>query len=66
MKTYFIDPRERGWMSISGDVKVIVAHYKDGHKEKMGLMDYVSNPRRRKNVVQIDCYTEDEKHLAEV
>lgn len=47
-------------MGISGDTKVIVAHYKDGHTERMGLFDFVAYPKRRKNVVQIDCYSDGE------
>ena len=63
MKSYKIDQKKKGWMSISGDTKVIVAHYKDGHTEKMELFEYMAYPKRRKNVVKIDCYTEEEKHL---
>lgn len=66
MKTYKIDPKEKGWQSISGDTAVIVAYYKDGHKEKMELFEYLAYPKRRKNVIQIDCYTEEEKHLIEL
>ena len=60
MKSYKIDPKAKGWMGISGDTKVIVAHYKDGHTERMGLFDFVAYPKRRKNVIQIDCYSEGE------
>lgn len=61
MKVYNINPNEKGWLSISGDTKVIVAHYKDGHREKMELYEFLSNSKRLKNVVRIDCYTEEER-----
>lgn len=60
MKTYKIDPNKTGWMTISSEYSVVVAHYKDGHTEKMPLIDYVAYPKKRKNVIQIDCYTEEE------
>lgn len=63
MKSYRINQNDRGWMSISGDVAVIVAHYKDGHKETMKVIEFAAYPEKRRNVIQIDCYTEDEKHL---
>lgn len=67
MKTYKIDPKEKGWQSISGDTAVIVAYYKDGHKEKMELFEFLTCGRRKlKNIIQIDCYTEKEKHLVEL
>ena len=60
MKSYKLSPNQTGWMSISGDTAFIVAHYKDGHTERMGLFDFVAYPKRRKNVIQIDCYSEGE------
>lgn len=63
MKTYEIDPKYKGWQSISGDTAIVVAHYKDGHTETMELFEYLAYPKRRRNVIQIDCYTEEEKHL---
>ena len=63
MKSYKIDPKAKGWMGISGDIKVIVAHYKDGHTETMKVIEFAAYPKKRKNVIQIDCYTEEEKYL---
>lgn len=63
MKTYKIDPKAKGWMGISGDTAFVVAHYKDGHTETMELFEYLAYPRKRRSVIQIDCYTEEEKHL---
>ena len=62
MKTIKFNPKETGWVSIDGDVKTIVAHFNDGHKETMSLLDFVAINKRKKNkIVQIDCYKEGEE-----
>lgn len=66
MKSYKLSPNQTGWMSISGDTAFIVAHYKDGHTEMMELMEYVACPKKRKSVIQVDCYTEEERQLVKI
>lgn len=62
MKTIKFNPKETGWIRIDGGVKTIVAHFNDGHKETMSLLDFVTINKRKKNkMVQIDCYKEGEE-----
>ena len=62
METIKLNPKETGWIFIKSDVKTIVAHFNDGHKETMPLLDFVTINKRKKNkIVQIDCYKEDEE-----
>ena len=61
MKSIKINPKETGWTPIEGGTKTIVAHFDDGHKETMALVDYMMAARKRQHVVQIDCYAEGEE-----
>ena len=62
MKTIKINPKETGWLSIPCDIKTIVAHFNDGHKETTPLLALVTINKRKKNkIVQIDCYKEGEE-----
>ena len=62
MKTYQIDPNKTEWLRLDGQVSVIVAHFKDGHKEKFSLIDFVTLTRRRqRQITRIDCYNKGEK-----
>ena len=49
-----------GWQSIPGDIRTIVAHFRDGHEEKMSLTDFLVMGRNRNQVKRIDCYKEGE------
>lgn len=46
MKTIKINPKETGWTRIDGNTKTIVAHFDDGHKETMSLIDYMIRRQR--------------------
>lgn len=62
MKTIKFNPNETEWVSVGGDVATVVAHFNDGHKETMSLLDFVTINKRKKNkIVQIDCYKEGEE-----
>ena len=61
MITIKINPNETGWTRIDGNTKTIVAHFDDGHKETMSLIDYITAARKSQHVVQIDCYTDGEE-----
>ena len=61
MKTIKINPKETGWTRIDGNTNTIVAHFDDGHKETMSLVDYITAVSKSQHVVQIDCYTEGEE-----
>lgn len=61
MKSIKIDTNKTGWTHIEGDVKNIVAHFNDGHKEKMTVLDFLISARKRKNIIQIDLYSEGEE-----
>ena len=62
MKTIKFNPKETGWIPVDGDVKMIVAHFDDGHKETMSLLDLViMNKRKINKIMQIDCYKEGEE-----
>lgn len=62
MKTIKFNPKETGWITIDGDVKTIVAHFNDSHKETMSIFDFATMGKRKKNkIVQIDCYKEGEE-----
>jgi hypothetical protein len=61
MKTIKINPKETGWTRIDGNTKTIVAHFDDGRKETMSLIDYITAVCQSQHVVQIDCYTEGEE-----
>ena len=52
---------ETGWQSIPGGTHTIVAHFRDGHKEKMSLVDFLVMGRKRNQVKRIDCYEEGEE-----
>ena len=55
------DISKTGWVEIPGGTKTIVAHHKDGHTEKMGLVNFVCLSRKaQKTIVRIDCYQEGE------
>lgn len=51
---------ETGWQSIPGGTHTIVAHFRDGHKEKMSLVDFLVMGRKCNQVKRIDCYKEGE------
>ena len=48
------------WAQIDGDVEVIVAHFRDGHKMTMPVYQFLALTKK-KDIVQIDCYKKDEK-----
>lgn len=51
-----------GWLSIPTTVKLVIAHYKDGHSEEMTLLDFVClKPKIKKLIEKIDCYDELDK-----
>ena len=52
---------ETGWQSIPGGIHTIVAHFRDGHKEKMSLVEFLVMGRKRNQVKRIDCYKEGEE-----
>ena len=53
---------ETGWVMIPGETKTVVAHFKDVHKETMKLYELLTSGKRKKNnIVQIDCYAENEE-----
>ena len=60
MKTYKIDPNKTGWLKIDGNVSVIIAHFDDGHQETMSTVEYLMEVEKRKHIIQIDCYTDEE------
>lgn len=60
MKSIKVDFSQTGWVKIDGDVEVIVAHYRDGHKITMPVFQFLTLTKK-KNIVQIDCYKKDEK-----
>lgn len=62
MKAIKFNPDETGWVEIPGDTKIVVAHFKDGHKETFTTSGYLTAPPKlRKKVIQIDCYAEGEE-----
>lgn len=62
MESYKLDPTQTGWIAIKGNVETIVAYFNDGHKETMPLLKFIAmNSRKRRKVIQIDCYTKGEK-----
>ncbi len=50
---------ETGWHTIPGDTTTIVVHFYDGHKETVGLVDFLI--MRKDKVSKIDCYKAGEK-----
>lgn len=52
---------ETGWQSIPGGTHTIVAHFRDGHEEKMSLVEFLVMGRKRNQVKRIDCYEEGEE-----
>ena len=48
---------ETGWGTIPGDTKVIVAHFNDGHTERMEVWQFIALGRKRNKIQKIDCYT---------
>ena len=61
MKSIKIDPNKTGWTNIEGNIKNIVAHFNDGHKEKMTVLDFLMATHKRKKIIQIDLYAEGEE-----
>ena len=61
MKSIRLNPNKTDWTRIDGDVENIVAHFDDGHKEKMSLPDFLTSARKREHIIQIDLYTEGEE-----
>ena len=61
MKSIKVNPDQTGWVSIDGDVKTIVAHFKDGHTETFSMVEFLVAHKAHKQVIQIDCYKEDEE-----
>ena len=62
MKSIKFNPKETGWVSIDGDVATVVAHFNNGEKETMNIVDFVTMNRRKYNkILQIDCYKEGEE-----
>ena len=61
MKSIKIDPNKTDWTRIDGNTEIIVAHFDDGHKERMIVPDFLMSARKRKHIVQIDLYTEGEE-----
>ena len=59
MKSYKLS-NETGWQTIPGDTHTIVAHFRDGHKEKMRTYEFLMMGAKRSQVKQIDCYKEGE------
>ncbi len=57
MTTYKLDHKGDGWISIPGNTKIIVAHFKDGHTEKLEPWQFAAMGRKRSKVERIDCYT---------
>lgn len=60
MKSIKVDFSKTGWVQIDGDVEVIVAHFRDGHKMTMPVYQFLTLTKK-KDIVQIDCYKKDEK-----
>lgn len=62
METIKFNPKETGWIPIGGDVVTIVAHFNNGKKETMSIIDFIFMIRRKYNkIVQIDCYKDGEE-----
>lgn len=62
MKSIKIDNSKTGWTEIPGATKLVVAHFKDGHKETIELMQFLTLGKRAKDSINlIDCYAEGEK-----
>lgn len=62
MKTIKTNFKETGWLTIDGDVKWIVAHFADGHKETLSVVSFLTLGKRKQDkLVQIDCYNEGEE-----
>lgn len=54
-----IEFKEEGWTAIPGDTKMIIAFFKDGHKEPFTLFEFISlKKREKKSIVKLDCLTE--------
>lgn len=62
MKSIVFDPTKPGFVSIPGTTRKVVAHFKDGNKEAMDIMELLTmKPRKINQVNKIDCYTESEE-----
>jgi len=50
--------RETGWVSFPADTETYVAHYSDGHTEKLSsFAELLMKTRKRNhNIVSVDCY----------
>lgn len=60
MKTYDVN-NGAGFIELPATIKKVVAHFKNGHKEEMGLLDFlVLKPRVKKQIVKIDCYNDED------
>lgn len=60
MTTYKLT-HETGWQTIPGDTKLIVAHFEDGHTEKMEVWKFLTIGRKIDKIQKIDCYSAGEK-----
>lgn len=59
MRTYNVN-NGAGFIELPATIKKVVAHFKDGHTEEMGLLDFlVLKPSVKKQIVKIDCYDEE-------
>lgn len=57
-----INNTKTGWTEIPGTTQRVVAHFKDGHKETIELMRFLTLGKRTKDsICKIDCYAEGEK-----
>lgn len=59
MKSFELS-NETGWVTVPADTETIVAHFKDGHIEKMSLFDFLTMWQRRNLMKRIDCYKKGE------
>ena len=58
VRSYDINPLDTGWQSIDGNITGIVAHFEDGHEERMPMIEFLTLGKKKKNdLVKIDCYT---------
>ena len=63
MKSVKVNPDKTRWTTFPGDTKTIIAHFKDGHKEKFTLVEFLLLVAKKayKNVIQLDFYKEGEE-----
>ena len=60
MTSIKVNNEETGWVGIPGNTEKVVVHLKNGDTLAMSLVDFLTMGNK-KNVVQIDCYSEGEK-----